>query len=105
MATPIEKTKQDTMIPILRPRISAVGPEINAPKKVPAERMELSHGAFRVSLKVESSQERDSHYERLVACCERQNAVCIWFRAKGDQPILHFLDTANHAGIVTVEIV
>jgi len=42
MATPIEKTRQEMMMPILRPAWSATGAEARAPKKVPTDRMETT---------------------------------------------------------------
>jgi hypothetical protein len=40
IATPAQKTRQAAMIPIRRPRRSAIGAARSAPRKVPAERIE-----------------------------------------------------------------
>ena len=47
---PMEKTMQESMIPILRPKKSAMGAEANAPKTVPTERMETTRDFLDVEM-------------------------------------------------------
>jgi hypothetical protein len=42
IATPTEKTRQEMMIPILRPALSATGAAPKAPKMVPRDRIETT---------------------------------------------------------------